>query len=58
MAKLAKCVSEEYLPHTRPDIGVSSLPGGDKFYEQVPIELRKLSRFISVSEGCLWKHLS
>jgi uncharacterized protein (DUF885 family) len=35
MQKLSTFLSEEYLPHTRPDIGISSLPGGDKFYDQV-----------------------
>jgi hypothetical protein len=33
MAKLHKFLTEEYLPNTRPDIGVSSLPDGAKFYD-------------------------
>ena len=35
MAKIARCISEEYLPNCRPDIGVCSLPDGQKFYDQV-----------------------
>jgi uncharacterized protein (DUF885 family) len=35
MAKIARCISEEYLPNCRPDIGISSLPDGAKFYDQV-----------------------
>ena len=38
MAKLDKFLKDEYLPHTRPDIGISSIPDGDKFYEQVGTE--------------------
>ena len=35
MASLTTCLKEEYLPHTRPEIGASSLPDGEKFYDQV-----------------------
>ena len=35
MAQIARCISEEYLPNCRPDIGASSLPDGEKFYDQV-----------------------
>ena len=35
MQKLTTFLTEEYLPHTRPEIGISSVPGGDKFYDQV-----------------------
>ncbi len=35
MKKLASFLTKEYMPHTRPEIGISSLPNGDKFYEQV-----------------------
>ena len=35
MAKIARCISVEYLPNCRPDIGVCSLPDGQKFYDQV-----------------------
>ena len=32
-AKLAKYLSEEYLPHSRPKVGLSSVPNGAAFYQ-------------------------
>ena len=37
MAQIARCISEEYLPNCRPNIGASSLPDGEKFYDQVKV---------------------
>ena len=34
MAKLEQCLRDEYLPNTRPGIGISSVPNGAEFYEQ------------------------
>ena len=35
LKRLRKFLTEEYIPNTRPEIGCSSLPGGDRFYDQV-----------------------
>ncbi len=34
MSKLKCFVEDEYMKHTRPDIAITSLPKGDKFYRQ------------------------
>ena len=35
LKRLRKFLKEDYIPNTRPEIGCSSLPGGNKFYDQV-----------------------
>ena len=34
MRRIKTYLEEEYLRHTRPDIAISSIPGGKEFYEQ------------------------
>ncbi len=54
MQKLATFLTEDYLPHTRPEIGISSVPGGDKFYDQVCKSAKLQFENGNICKGSVW----